>query len=159
MTLSNFVIVGLFAGSVLATSARAQHAPHVASPIPMDFVHRAMSIRSGIGRAHDTTSTRSQEAQALYDQGLAYLHAYVWIEAARSFNAALRIDAGLALAHVGLSVAYVELSRPAEARKALAAARALASGLTDHERQHLDLRALQMAAEDSAADATRLAAY
>ena len=68
-----------------------------------------------------------KDAQALYDQGLAYLHSFVWIEAARSFNAALRVDPKLALAHVGLSVAYVELSRDADARKAIDAAQALAA--------------------------------
>ncbi len=51
------------------------------------------------------------EAQRFYDQGLAYLHNYVWIEAARSFHQALESDANLALAHVGLSYAYIELNQ------------------------------------------------
>ena len=116
-------------------------------------------MRTGIGHAHDATSTSSKDAQALYDQGLAYLHSYVWIEAARSFNASLSIDPKLALAQVGLSIALVELNRPAEARKALEAARALATSLPDHDRRHVDARALQMHAEDAPADASRRAAY
>ena len=51
---------------------------------------RPVPIRTGIGIAHDAVSTKSKEAQAFYDQGLAYLHSYVWLEAARSFNQALR---------------------------------------------------------------------
>ena len=125
----------------------------------MEIVERPVTLRTGIGRAHDQTATTSKEAQALYDQGLTYLHSFVWIEAARSFNAALKIDPKLAMAHAGLSIAYVELSRPAEARKALEAARALAAALPDHDRRHIDVRALQMAAEEAPGDPTRLAAY
>ncbi|WP_410959851.1 hypothetical protein, partial [Salmonella sp. SAL4356] len=76
-------------------------------------------------------STTSKDAQALYDQGLALLHAYVWVDAARSFNAALKLDPKLGLAHAGLSVAFVELNRPADARTAIDAARALGPSLPD----------------------------
>ena len=64
-------------------------------------------MRAGIGSAHDPVATASPQAQAFYDQGLAYLHSYVWLEAARSFNQALRLDPKLALAHAGLPIAYV----------------------------------------------------
>jgi tetratricopeptide (TPR) repeat protein len=149
------LLLGVAAGSNLL----AQHASHRLAPIPIEIVERPVPLRSGIGRAHDETSTASKDAQALYDQGLAYLHSYVWIEAARSFNAALRIDPALALAHVGLSVALVELSRPAEARQAIERARKMAASLPDHERQHIEVRSRQMAAEDAPGDAARLAAY
>jgi len=149
----------LFLVVLVAQTAWAQHASHVLSAIPLEIVERPVTLRAGIGHAHDQAATSSKDAQAFYDQGLAYLHSYVWIEAARSFNAALRIDPGLALAHVGLSVAYVELNRPAEARKAINAARALALRLPDHDRAHIDARALQMAAEDAPRDTTKLAAY
>ena len=142
-----------------AEAAQAPHASHRLAPIPLDVVTRPVTVREGIGRAHDDTSTTSKEAQALYDQGLAYLHSFVWIEAARSFNAALKIDPAFALAHLGLSVAYVELNRPAEARKAIDAARTRAPALPEHDRRHVDARVLQMAAEDAPADAAKLAAY
>lgn len=131
-------------------------------------------MRTGIGRAHDAVATKSAEAQGFYDQGLAYLHSYVWIEAARSFHQALRLDPGLALAHVGLSYAYIEVNKPVEARQAIERAKALATGspptfaqgatadtqgLPPHDRHHIETRALQMAAEDAPADKTRLAAY
>lgn len=139
--------------------ASSQHASHRLAPIPMDIVERPIALRSGIGIAHDRVATSSREAQAFYDQGLAYLHSYVWIEAARSFNAALKIDPKLALAHVGLSLAYVELSRPAEANKAIDAARAMTAALPDHDRRHVEARALQMAAEEAPGDPARLASY
>ena len=113
-------------------------------------------------------STKSSEAQGFYDQGLAYLHSYVWIEAARSFHQALRSDPGLALAHVGLSYAYIEVNKPTDARQAIESALALSATADKrgsprrsaaHDRHHIEARALQMAAEEAPADKTRLAAY
>jgi len=123
----------------------------------VDVAERPVTLRTGIGSAHDAASTSSAQAQAFYDQGLAYLHSYVWIEAARSFNQALRIDPALALAHAGLTVAYTELNAPAEARSALARAQTLASSA--HDKRHVELRALQAAAEAAPRDAAKLTAY
>src|SRR5918996_1375322 len=114
-----------------------------------DLVKRPIPLRAGIGSAHDVVSTSSTDAQAWYDQGLAYLHSYVWLEAARSFNQALRIDPALAMAHVGLTYAYTELSAPAAARAALDRANALQGVASDHDRLHVALRTLQMDAESS----------
>jgi tetratricopeptide (TPR) repeat protein len=114
-------------------------------------------LRTGIGSAHDPVATASKDAQAFYDQGLAYLHSYVWIEAARSFNQALRIDPKLAMAHLGLTIAYVELNAAPAAHSALDRAKALAS--TDHDKRHVAARALQMAAEEAPGDAAKLNAY
>jgi tetratricopeptide (TPR) repeat protein len=121
------------------------------------MAQRPVPLRSGIGTAHDAAGSPSPKAQAFYDQGLAYLHNYVWLEAARSFNQALRLDGTLALAHLGLTIAYVELNAAPAAREALQRAQALAR--TDHDRRHVAARALQMAAEDAPADAAKLAAY
>jgi tetratricopeptide (TPR) repeat protein len=121
----------------------------VSAPLD-DLAKRPIPLRDGIGTAHDRVSTASEDAQRWYDQGLAYLHSYVWLEAARSFNHALRIDTGLAMAHVGLTYAYTELSAPAAARNALDRARALAPDASDHDRLHIAARAVQMAAESAA---------
>ncbi len=144
---------------VFSTAAGAQHAPHAVLSVPQEVLERPVTIRTGIGSAHDDAATRSAEAQRFYDQGLAYLHNFVWIEAARSFNQALRADANLALAHVGLSYAYVELNKTLQARQALATAQALAKAAPDHVKRHVDARAAQMAAEDAPGDTTRLLAY
>jgi len=63
-------------------------------------------------------STSSPDAQAFYDQGLAYLNSFVWIEAARSFHQALRLDPSLGMAQLGLSDAYVGLQQLPEALEA-----------------------------------------
>lgn len=145
--------------SLFPHAPRAQHAAHVIPTVPQSLLERAVPIRSGIGVVHDDAGTKSKEAQAFYDQGLAYLHSFVWIEAARSFHEALRHDPNLALAHVGLSYCYIELSKPAQAKQAIATAQTLAARASEHERRHVEARALQMAAEDAPRDASRLAAY
>ena len=126
-----------------------------------DFVlrvaQRPVPLRTGIGVAHDPAASASPKAQAFFDQGLAYLHSYVWMEAARSFNQALRLDPGLAMAQVGLSIAYVELNAAPAAHAALDRAKALAG--TGHDRRHVAARALQMAAEEAPGDPAKLAAY
>jgi tetratricopeptide (TPR) repeat protein len=97
-----------------------------------ELVNRPVPLRTGIGSAHDAVSTSSTHAQAFYDQGLAYLHSFVWLEAARSFNQALRADPTLAMAHLGLTIAYTELNAPEAARTALERARALGASAGDH---------------------------
>ncbi len=150
-------------GIVLAFAApcpaQDSHASHQAPPLPRGLVERPLALRTGIGAAHDAVTTTSPQAQALYDQGLAYLHSYVWLEAARSFHQALKLDPGLSMAEVGLSYAYVELNAPAAARAAFERARASARAVSEHDRRHIDVRAAQMAAEDAPHDAVRLASY
>ena len=63
-------------------------------------------------------STTSPECQAYFDQGLGYLYSYVWMEAARSFETALRHDANCPLAWWGLSRALERWGR-GDANKAL----------------------------------------
>lgn len=56
-------------------------------------------------------STSSPECQAYFDQGLGYFYSYVWMEAARSFETALRHDPSCALAWWGLSKALERYGR------------------------------------------------
>jgi tetratricopeptide (TPR) repeat protein len=149
--------VGAFRYSTLAAQAIA-HA-HPIPVVPAELLNRPLPLRGNIGRAHDAVSTVSKEAQAYYDQGLAYLHGYVWIEAARSFNQALRLDPRLAIADAELSIAYTELNQPALARSALERARALASQASEHDRLHITARVGQAEAEAAPGDQTKLAAY
>lgn len=139
--------------------AHAGPPPPAASLSVLELTKRSTPIRSGIGSAHDEVSTASKEAQAFYDQGLAHLHSYVWLEAARSFNQALTLDPGLAIAHAMLSIAYAELNSPAAARDALERATRMAQGASAHDRGHIDVRALQMQAEGAGRDPVKLAAY
>ena len=71
--------------------------------VPREILERPVPLRTGTGNTADVATTNSSEALAFYRQGLNYLHGYVWIEAARSFHQAIRLDPQLALAHWGLS--------------------------------------------------------
>ena len=145
----------IMAAALAGQDAHAHPAP--SSAIALELAKRPVTLRAGIGTAHDAVTTSSTQAQAFYDQGLAYLHSYVWVEAARSFHQALRLDANLAMAHLGLTIAYTELNAPAASRAELTQAQRLAK--SDHDHRHVDARALQMAAEDAPGDAAKLAAY
>ena len=127
--------------------------------VPSELLTRPVAMAKGIGHAHDAIGTKSASAQAFYDQGLAYLHSYVWIEAARSLNQALREDPSLAIAHAQLSLAYTELNAPSEARAAIDRAAALAAAAGDHDRRHIEARRLQMIAEAHPSDSAALTAY
>ena len=171
-------LAGVFASAVSIAAAGGLQPPREIPKVPADLLSRPVSIAKGIGHAHDAVGTASKPAQALYDQGLAYLHSYVWIEAARAFNQALRDDPTLAIAHAQLSLALTELNAPVEAHAALERARVLsakadrgagAPGEADrgtgapgvanaHDRRHIEARRLQMAAEDHPSEAA-LAAY
>lgn len=54
--------------------------------VPREVLVRPVAIRSGIGLVDEKVTTASTAAQAFYNQGLAYLHSYVYIEAGRSFQ-------------------------------------------------------------------------
>lgn len=149
----------LFLVLVFSSGAFAQHALHAIPSVPQELLERPVILRTGVGAFHDDAGTKNAEAQRFYNQGLAYLHNYVWIEAARSFNQALRLDPQLALAHVGLSYAYVELNQTAKARQAITTAQSLAAKAGEHVKRHVDARALQMAAEEAPGDPSKLAAY
>ncbi|HJQ78968.1 MAG TPA: hypothetical protein VJ828_03390 [Lacipirellulaceae bacterium] len=73
------VLLFVICYSLFLQSPSAQHAAHVIPTVPQSLLERAVPIRSGIGVVHDDAGTKSQEAQAFYDQGLAYLHSFVWI--------------------------------------------------------------------------------
>ena len=122
--------------------------------VPEAALSRPIGAAAGIGRAHDQVATGDADAQRFYDQGLSYLHNYVWIDAARSFNEALRRDSSLILAYVGLSISYDQLNQRAAARTALARARSLRAP-DDHERRHLLIRERQLAAAESPGSETR----
>ncbi|MBI3401281.1 MAG: hypothetical protein HY048_07645 [Acidobacteria bacterium] len=155
------LVLALAAVLAFPQDAHQRDAPQAASSI-LEIAKRSVPLRTGIGAAHHGVSTTVRQAQAFYDQGLAYIHSYVWLEAARSFNQALTLDPNLAVAHAQLSLAYTELNAPAAAKAALERANALAAraaGANDHDRRHIALREKQMAAEAAPADPAKLAAY
>ena len=131
-------------------SAPSQDNPHAGHEsvgyVPRAVLERPLPLRTGTGTVHEAVTTSSKDAQAFYDQGLAYLHSYVWVEAARSFNQALRHEGRLAMAYVGLSRAYSGLDDPNAAREALEKAQALSAGAGTREQRRIAIRAKQMEA-------------
>ena len=138
--ITTLIVFGLFAGA----ASQAQQSPHEGHsngrPVPLEILQRPVTLRTGIGELHEKVSTRSPEAQSFYDQGLAYMHSYVWIEAARSFHQALRLDPNLAMAYLGLTDAFIGLQDVATARATLEHAKSLEKGMSERERTWLSIR-------------------
>ena len=153
----------VLAALLLATAASAQDDPHAACGsvgwVPREILERPVALRTGIGNSHDPVTTASREAQAFYDQGVAYLHSYVWVEAARSFRQALRHDPDLALAWVGLSRVFTGLEDPAAARDAQAKAQERAPKASPREQRRVALRAKHLEALDDLGNLDKHLAY
>ena len=135
------VIVALacsVAPSVLGAASREE-----LRAIITDVAHRPATIVDGVGSPHHPVTTRSDGAQAFYDQGLGWMHSYFWMESARSFHHALTLDADLALAHVGLYVVYWNLGMRDLSKRHLDAAAAQRDDVSERERMYIDARVIQ----------------
>jgi tetratricopeptide (TPR) repeat protein len=141
------------------TMQHASSEPEEIGWVPREILDRSVSLRDGLGPVHEKVTTSSLEAQKFYDQGLAYMHSYVWIEAARSFKQALRLDPKMAMACVGLSRTYSGLTDPKAAEEALKKGQALAPSVQEWERHRIQLRAQQLEAINDIDNTTKLAAY
>ena len=128
----------------IASPLLAQHQGHGGGEsvgwVPRKILERPVQLRRDIGNLHEKVTTASADAQAFYDQGLNYLSSYVWIEAARSFHQALRLDPSLASAYAGLCDVYVQLQDVPAARAAINKAQSLAQQITEAERQRMEVR-------------------
>lgn len=149
-----------FAGlALILMPAHAHDGGHAIGHVPREIVEKPVVIRAGTGNAQEKVSTSSKDAQAFYDQGLNYLHSYVWIEAARSFHQALRHDPKLVMAWVGLSRAYSGLDDPAAAQAALDTAKNLSDHVALWEQTRIELRQLQLTAMADPKNAEKFLAY
>jgi len=143
----------------LSARAQPQHAGHDAGTVPQEILERPLPLRQGIGKVHEAVTTSSPEAQAFYDQGVAYLNSFVWIEAARSFHQALRLDPELAMAQLGLSDAYVGLQELPEALEAFQKAQSGIDKMSDVERVRLTIRERQLDYLSNGGDMQKYFAY
>ncbi len=143
-----FALCVFFCFDVAVVWAQPQHDGHEPAGaigwVPRELLDRPVPLRQGIGKVHEAVTTSSPEAQAFYDQGLAYLHSFVWIEAARSFHQALRLDPSLAMAFLGLSDAYIGLQDFQTARAAFDKAQSLTGNANERERARIAIRAKQL---------------
>jgi tetratricopeptide (TPR) repeat protein len=162
------VLAAALLSPVRAAAGAAPSGPHAScaapgEPVDPAILEKPTTIQSGIGGVSQKITTRSARAQAFFDQGLTYLHHYVWIEAARSFHEALRADADCAMCWMGLARAEQGSERGEAAAAAIAKAKSLARGssATEREKCFIGLRALQIQAQTSSGteERTRHAAY
>lgn len=142
-----------------APAALAGHDEHGGGKVPEEILSLPITRHEGIGQVHQKVSTSSPQAQTFYDQGLAYLHSYVWIDAARSFHQALRSDPHLAMVYIGLADAYIGLQDVSSARSACNQAKALSQYMSNYERAWLSIRDREVALLETPGDPDRYAAY
>lgn len=64
-----------------------------------------VKLEKGLGAVHHKVTTQSTEAQAFFDQGLAYIYAFNHDEAVRSFQKAAELDPKMAMAYWGIALA------------------------------------------------------
>ena len=147
--------------ALMALPATAQHDAHegMIGWVPQELLQRPVPLRQGVGAVHWKVTTTAPQAQAFCDQGLAYLHSFEWIEAARSFHQALRLDPQMAMAYLGLSDAYLGLSDSAAARAALLQAQNLKQSATEPERRKIEIRSLLVSWMDSGGNMQKYFAY
>ena len=143
---------------ILAGNLSGQHDHSRIGYVPRDILSRPIPLRVRIGVFHEAVTTSSPLAQKFYDQGQAYLHSYMWIEAARSFHEVLRLDRKLAMAYVGLSYAYSPIDYAA-AQDAVASAGTLTAGISSRETQRIEIRRLQLQAMAEPQNPTKFAAF
>jgi tetratricopeptide (TPR) repeat protein len=86
--------IGILVG-VLAACGRA----------PIDTAAVGEPLFAGTGPHHRAVDTSSAEAQAMFDQGMAFLFAFNHDEAIRSFQRAAELDPGCAMAQWGIAYA------------------------------------------------------
>ncbi len=89
----------------------------------------------GYGKVHMPISTKSEEAQRFFDQGLALLHSFWFYEADRSFERSAQLDPECAMAQWGIAMAAVNEKRRDEAVKR---AKELAAKASERERLYID---------------------
>jgi len=127
--------------------------------IPRDVLQLPITLRSNVGHVEDPVTTSLPEAQAFYNQGVAFLHNYVWIDAARSFNQALGLDPQLAMAHVGLFRVFINVNDLPAAAEEVRRAQALQTSVTDRERRRIEITAKHLEARQDLQNHEKHEAY
>ena len=89
----------------------------------------------GYGKVQMPITTKSEEAQRFFDQGLALLHSFWAYEADRSFERAAQLDPECAMAQWGIAMAAVNEKRRDEAVKR---AKELAAKASERERLYIE---------------------
>ena len=145
---------------LLLTTCGAAYAQHSHSP-PESA--EPIALVSGLGNHHHRVSTGHPEAQRFFDQGLAFVYAFNYADARRSFRRASELDPQMAMAYWGLALALgsninhdIDAEGQKEPYEAVQKALALSSGVPDEERRYIEALAKRYSVEP-AADLRQLA--
>jgi tetratricopeptide (TPR) repeat protein len=121
--------------SVLNASSLAQTQKEVCHlPQATKASARPAKLMEGYGNVHMAVTTRSEEAQKFFDQGLALLHSFWFYESDRSFERAAQLDPEMAMAHWGIAMAAVNEKRRDQA---IARAKELSPKVSERERLYI----------------------
>ncbi|HVT02990.1 MAG TPA: hypothetical protein VHL58_06390 [Thermoanaerobaculia bacterium] len=125
---------------------------------------RPVTLDAGLGQLTHPISTKSEQAQAFFDQGLRYLYAFNHEESVRSFTKAAELDPSLAMAHWGMALALgpninidVDPEHEKQSYDAIQKAIALRDHASAEERDLIDALAKRYS-NDPKADLKKLAA-
>ena len=134
----------------------ALHHPAEVSPSTPSAAARLMD---GMGKVDFTITTNSKDAQAFFNQGVAQLYGFWFVEAERSFRHTATLDPNAAMAYWGIAMAAPGTFLPAyqilltpnpgppvtppnspesRARAAIVKAQALRDSITPHERLYIE---------------------
>lgn len=148
-----FLIALLAAAVALAQSGAGGHKGHHDEDYKMTEMPPPPRM-SGVGDSHLKITTKSDAAQAYFDQGLSLLHCFWDFEAHRAFKEAARLDPDAAMAYWGIVESISDYKAMADEKKAaLEKAKELMPKVSDHEQYYL--RAQQAAQEEDGSDEWR----
>jgi tetratricopeptide (TPR) repeat protein len=133
-------LLALAATPLAAQHARSSsHSSGDSTRVPREISFKPISLRKGWGDLHDPVTTKSQEAQAYYNQGLGLLHLFEYLDAARSFKQATRHDSTLAMAYWGLGRALSSLGDMEGEKEARTKAIELSKNASPREQRRINL--------------------
>jgi tetratricopeptide (TPR) repeat protein len=121
-------------------------------------------LLDGLGTHHHPVSTKDEQAQKFFNQGLRLIYAFNHDEARRSFQRAAELDPKLAMSHWGMALAvgpnYNLDADEAQLKAAYASiqkALSLSKEVPQHERAYIEALARRYSADPKSADKTKLA--
>jgi hypothetical protein len=143
----------------LGTVTFGQHSDHG----NLDGAEKPAILVSGMSSHHHPVSTKNQEAQRFFDQGMSFVYAFNHAEAIRSFKRAGELDPQLAMAHWGIALALgpnINVDVDPESEKAAYAAMqkalSIAGSVPPNERAYIEALAKRYSI-DPKADLKKLA--
>ena len=110
--LARFLASPLTIALLCVTAAAAEREPDMCLVPPGAQPSLPAKLLEGQGVTHMPVTTRSQEAQAFFNQGISQLHSFWALEDERSFLQAATLDPSMAMAHWGIAVAAAGEHRP-----------------------------------------------